>query len=59
MRVVLLGGSGFVGSRVRDLWRRDVELIAPSHAELDVLNADVLATFLRTSGAAAVVNLAA
>jgi dTDP-4-dehydrorhamnose reductase len=58
-RVVVLGGSGFVGTRVRELWSSSIDVIAPSHAELDVLNATALRDFLRASNAIAVVNLAA
>jgi dTDP-4-dehydrorhamnose reductase len=55
-RVVVLGGSGFVGARVRELWP---DVIAPSHAQLDVLNSSAVRDFLRRSRAIAVLNLAA
>jgi dTDP-4-dehydrorhamnose reductase len=59
-RVVVLGGSGFVGSRVVDLWRQAAaEVSAPSHAELDVLDPDQLAGFLEANEAEAVLNCAA
>ncbi|MGI9147926.1 MAG: SDR family oxidoreductase [Chloroflexota bacterium] len=59
--VVVLGGSGLVGSRVLELWAEQagLTLIAPTHADLDVLDADALSTFLRETHAPAVLNLAA
>jgi dTDP-4-dehydrorhamnose reductase len=58
-RVVVLGGSGLVGSTVRQLWRGELDVVAPTHAELDVLDAERVAAFLSESGAQAVLNLAA
>jgi dTDP-4-dehydrorhamnose reductase len=57
--VVVLGGSGLVGSRVCELWSPDVELIVPSHAELDVLDSKALNTFLAGRTSTSVVNLVA
>jgi dTDP-4-dehydrorhamnose reductase len=57
--VILLGGSGLVGSRLRELWSEDFELIAPAHAELDVLDNEALAAFLANTRAPVVVNSAA
>jgi dTDP-4-dehydrorhamnose reductase len=57
--VVVLGGSGFVGSRLRQLWPGTGAIEAPSHARLDVLDPVALADFLRQSRASAVVNVAA
>ncbi|HEV7662787.1 MAG TPA: NAD(P)-dependent oxidoreductase [Chloroflexota bacterium] len=59
--IVVLGGSGFVGSRLVELWRRDpaVEVIAPTHTELDVLDAQQLTSYIERTQAGAVVNLAA
>jgi len=39
VNVVVLGGSGLVGSRVLELWAETV--IAPTHADLDVLDDEV------------------
>jgi dTDP-4-dehydrorhamnose reductase len=57
--LVVLGGSGLVGSRVLDLWADDVELSAPTHADLDVLDDVALKTFLAQTKAPVVLNLAA
>jgi dTDP-4-dehydrorhamnose reductase len=57
--VAVLGGSGLVGSRVLELWSGAVELHAPTHARLDVLDAEALEAFLRQTHAPVVLNLAA
>jgi dTDP-4-dehydrorhamnose reductase len=56
---IVLGGSGLVGSRLVELWASDMQIVAPGHAELDVLDSDALASFLRQTHADVVVNLAA
>jgi len=58
-RVVVFGGSGLVGSRVLGRWDADLDVLAPTHAELDVLDGDAVAAFLDQSGARVVLNLAA
>jgi dTDP-4-dehydrorhamnose reductase len=57
--VVVLGGSGLVGTRVRELAGDRLELHAPSRAELDVLDTAALAAYLRQSSAGVVLNLVA
>ncbi|HEX8969057.1 MAG TPA: sugar nucleotide-binding protein [Chloroflexota bacterium] len=57
--VIVLGGSGFVGSRALDLWRQRFALNAPSHADLDVLDPAALTAFLEANPGQTVVNLAA
>lgn len=59
MPILILGGSGLVGSRLHELWSADTDVISPSHAELDVLDPAALETFLRATHANRVVNLAA
>jgi nucleoside-diphosphate-sugar epimerase len=36
MRILLTGGSGFIGRNLVDYLRRSHEVVAPSRAELDV-----------------------
>jgi dTDP-4-dehydrorhamnose reductase len=59
--VVILGGSGLVGSQALALWSADSgkRVIAPGHADLDVLDAEALARFLKQTDAEVVINLAA
>jgi dTDP-4-dehydrorhamnose reductase len=57
--VVVLGASGFVGSRLLQLWADKFTLIAPSHAELDLLDQTATRQFLERTDAQLVVNLAA
>lgn len=58
-QVVVLGASGLVGSRLCQLWSDEVEVIAPSHGEVDVLDAAALRAFLEATPVQDVVNLAA
>jgi dTDP-4-dehydrorhamnose reductase len=55
----VLGGSGLVGSRLLELWGDRYALIAPSHADVDVLDAHALEAFVEATPAETVVNLAA
>ncbi len=59
VRVLVLGGSGLVGTRFRELNAEAFELDAPGHAELDVLDVAGLERYLRRSPAEAVLNLVA
>src|SRR5436190_12310713 len=57
--LLVLGGSGLVGAALLALWHDRFELIAPSHADLDVLDLQALTSFLEHTPADVVVNLAA
>ncbi|MBV9896675.1 MAG: sugar nucleotide-binding protein [Chloroflexi bacterium] len=57
--MIFLGGSGLVGSRLRAVWARDAEILAPTHTELDVLDAKALEAFIASAQSDSVVNLAA
>jgi dTDP-4-dehydrorhamnose reductase len=59
MAIIVLGGSGLVGSCLVDCWATRTEVVAPAHAELDVLNPRALATFLEATPAGTVLNLVA
>lgn len=55
---VVLGGSGLVGSRIVELWGAEVDVIAPSHADLDLLDRTALVAFLSDVSAEVVINTA-
>ncbi|MBV9325172.1 MAG: NAD(P)-dependent oxidoreductase [Chloroflexi bacterium] len=57
--VVVLGGSGLVGGCLTRRWVDRAEIVAPSHAEVDVLDSRTLGAFLEHSGANTLVNLVA
>lgn len=57
--MLVFGGSGFVGSRVLELWDAELELVAPTHAELDVLDLDAVSAVLGETRPSVVLNLAA
>lgn len=56
MRVLVLGASGLVGSHFVALARQRHEVLAPTHAELDVLDTSALATYLSRAQPEAIVN---
>ncbi|GAC1314951.1 MAG: dTDP-4-dehydrorhamnose reductase [Chloroflexota bacterium] len=58
-RMVVLGGSGLVGSRLVRAWQSQTEVVAPTHAELDVLDQAALASYLHTARPEVVVNAVA
>jgi dTDP-4-dehydrorhamnose reductase len=57
--VAVIGGSGLVGSVLVERWAKRAEVVAPSHADLDVLDGRALEAFLENGQCHAVVNLAA
>ena len=57
-RVLLIGGSGQVGTAIRQRWN-DCEIVAPTHAELDLQQTDRVAEALKMSRAEVLVNAAA
>jgi dTDP-4-dehydrorhamnose reductase len=58
-RMVVLGGSGLVGACLVERWASRAEIVAPSHAELDVLDPRALQTYLEATRSGVVVNLVA
>lgn len=57
-RVLLIGGSGQLGTEIRRVWTR-WEILAPTHAELDIENGDAIDALLAREKPDAVVNCAA
>jgi len=47
MRLLLTGSSGFIGSSLLEGLRRRHEVLAPSHRELDLLDAEAVEAYLR------------
>lgn len=58
MKILVLGGSGLVGSRFCEL-ASDYSISAPTHDELDLLDLKSLENYLLESNAEAVINFAA
>jgi GDP-L-fucose synthase len=57
--ILLTGGTGMVGRNVRDLaGQRGIVIIAPLHAELDLLDASAVADFLKRLRPATVIHAA-
>lgn len=60
MKILVTGSSGLVGRNVVELFKFDRhELLAPSHAELDLLNRDVVLNYLQREKPDCVIHLAA
>jgi dTDP-4-dehydrorhamnose reductase len=58
-KILVLGGSGLVGSQFIDLTKDQFEVDSPSHNDLDLLNQQEIASYLANSDAEVVINLVA
>lgn len=58
-KLLVLGGSGLVGSSLLELWAETYELTAPAHLELDVLDQHALQKLMGSTDATTVLNLVA
>ncbi len=61
MKILVTGASGFLASRVRDYLKEDagLDVLAPSHAELDVTSLDSCKSYFEFHRPDAVIHLAA
>lgn len=58
-KILVLGGSGLVGSRFIELTKDQFEVDSPSHNDLDLLNKQEIASYLANSDSEVVLNLVA
>ncbi len=58
MRVWVTGGSGFIGRNLVEQLGQEFDVLAPSHAELDLLDEEAVASFLGLNPVDAVVHCA-
>lgn len=49
LKVLIFGGSGLIGSRIRQLLQTKYQIIAPSHLEVDVGNKKQIEQIIKTS----------
>jgi dTDP-4-dehydrorhamnose reductase len=56
-RILLFGGGGQLGTEIRRLWQADI--VSPSHAEVDITDAEAVEAAIQASQPSAVVNCAA
>lgn len=49
LKVLVFGGSGLIGSRIRQLLRTKYQIIAPSHLQVDVGNKKQIGQIIKTS----------
>lgn len=58
MRVLVTGGSGFIGRNIVEQLRDDYEILAPAHAELELTDAGAVAANLAARPVQAVIHCA-
>jgi len=59
VKILLTGGSGFIGRNVRESWLAEKhEIVAPSHRELELADEDAVMAFLKAGHFDAVVHSA-
>ena len=58
-KILVTGASGFVGSRFVERWRNEFEILAPSHAELDITDAVAVEHYFIEHAPQVVLHLAA
>lgn len=58
-KILVTGANGFVGSRFVERWRNEFEILAPSHAELDITDAVSVERYIIEHAPQEVLHLAA
>ena len=58
-KILITGANGFVGSRFVERWRNEFEILAPSHAELDITDAVSVERYIIEHAPQVVLHLAA
>lgn len=58
-KILVLGGSGLVGSRFMALSQKKYSVISPSQNELDILNTQVLEDFINSQNPEVIINFVA
>lgn len=58
-KILITGASGFVGSRFVERWRNEFVILAPSHAELDITDAQAVERYVILNSPQVILHLAA
>ena len=58
-KILITGASGFVGSRFVERWRNDFVILAPSHTELDITDAQAVERYVTLNSPQVILHLAA
>ena len=58
-KILVTGASGFVGSRFVERWQGEYDIMAPSHAELDITNEKAVCDYIMRATPDVVLHLAA
>jgi dTDP-4-dehydrorhamnose reductase len=59
MKILILGGTGLVGSKFIDKFKDSFEFDSPSHNDLDLLNEKEVESYITSSNAEVIINCAA
>ena len=58
-KVIITGGSGFIGSRFIRRWQKCFDILSPTHQELDITNKDAVVQYVKKNGADVILHTAA
>jgi GDP-L-fucose synthase len=58
MKILITGGSGFIGRNLKEQLADEFEILAPTHSELELLDQDAVDSFFRENGINVVVHSA-
>ena len=58
-KVIITGGSGFIGSRFIRRWQKSFDILSPTHQELDITNKDAVVQYVKKNGADVILHTAA
>ena len=58
-KILVTGASGFVGSRFVERWKNEYDILTPSHAALDITDAQAVERYIVENAPQVILHLAA